>query len=86
MFLRIAAGVVEIASIVGTSDSTAVVFWTPPSQPNGAITGYQITYSLYEDSTNSMNHAVTSSENSFMIRNLSKLTDFCLLHICKLVQ
>ena len=71
VFLLIAAGVVEIASIVGTSDSTAVVFWTPPLQPNGAITGYQITYSLHEDSTDSINQAVTSNEDSYIIRNLS---------------
>ena len=86
MFLQIVAGVVEIASIVGTSDSSAIVFWIPPLMPNGAITGYQITYSLYEDNTNSINYAVTSSENSFMIRNLSKLSVFCLAHICKLVH
>ena len=33
VFLPIAPGVVEIVAIVGTSDTTAVVFWTPPSQP-----------------------------------------------------
>ena len=71
-FLYVAAGVVQIARVVGTSDSTAVVFWTPPSQPNGLITGYQIIYSLYGDSTNSMNQAVSSNENSFVITNLSK--------------
>ena len=74
MFLQIAAGVVKIASIVGTSETSAIVFWTAPLEQNGAITGYQITYSLYEDSTNSMNRAVTSNEDSFIIRNLSKLT------------
>ena len=63
---------VQIARVVGTSDSTAIVFWTPASQPNGVITGYQIIYFLYGDSTNSMNQAVTSNENSFVIVILSK--------------
>ena len=70
--LLIAAGVVEIARVVGTSDTTAIVFWTPPSQPNGVITGYQIIYSLYGDSINSIIQAVTSNEDSFVITNLSK--------------
>ena len=70
--LYVAAGVVEVARVVGTSDTTAIVFWTPPSQPNGVITGYQIIYSVYGDSINSMNQAVTSNEDSFVITNLSK--------------
>ena len=63
----------EIVGVVGTSNTTAVVFWTPPSQPNGVITGYQIIYSVYGDNTNSMNQAVTENENSFVIANLSEL-------------
>ena len=66
------AGVVEVARVVGTSDSTAIVLWTPPSNPNGDITRYQIIYSMYGDSTNSMNLSVISNEDSFVIRNLSK--------------
>ena len=73
VFLPIAPGVVEIVAIVGTSDTTAVVFWTPPSQPNGVITGYQIIYSVYGDTDNSMTQAVTRNENSFVITNLSEL-------------
>ena len=68
-----APGVVEIVAIVGTSDTTAVVFWTPPSQPNGIITGYQIIYSVYGDTTNSMTEAASKNENSFVITNLSEL-------------
>ena len=69
----------EIVAIVGTSDTTAVVFWTPPSQPNGIITGYQIIYSLYGDNTNSMNQAVTENEDSFIITNLSELVPLLIL-------
>ena len=72
VFLPIAPGVVEIVAIVGTSDTTAVVFWTPPSQPNGVITGYQIIYSMYGN-TASMTEAASRNENSFVITNLSKL-------------
>ena len=63
----------EIAAVVGTSDTTAVVFWPPPSQPNGVITGYQIIYSAYGDSTITMNWTVTENEDSFVITNLSEL-------------
>ena len=63
----------EIVGVVGTSDTTAVVFWTPPSHPNGVITGYQIIYSVYGDNTNNMNQAITRNENSFVIENLSEL-------------
>ena len=73
VFLPIAPGVVEIVAIVGTSDATAVVFWTPPSQPNGVITGYQIIYSVYGDADNRMTEAVTRNEDSFVIANLSEL-------------
>ena len=71
--LPTAPGVVEIVAIVGTSDTTAVVFWTPPSQPNGVITGYQIIYSVYGDADNSMTQAVIEKEDSFFITNLSEL-------------
>ena len=68
-----APGVVEIIGVVGTSDTTAVVYWTPPSQPNGVITGYQIIYSVYGDITNRMTLAASRNENSFIITNLSEL-------------
>ena len=73
VFLPIAPGVVEIVAIVGTSDTTAVVFWTPPSQPNGVITGYQIIYSVYGDADNRMIEAVTRNKDNFAIGNLSEL-------------
>ena len=69
----IAPGLVENFGVVGTSNTTAIIFWTPPSQPNGVITGYQIIYYLYGDSRNSMNQAVGNDENSFIITNLSEL-------------
>ena len=68
-----APGVVEIIGVVGTSDTTAVVYWTPPSQPNGVITGYQIIYSVYGDADDNMTQAVTRNEDSFVIANLSEL-------------
>ena len=73
VFLPTAPGVVEIVAIVGTSDTTAVIFWTPPLQPNGVITGYQIIYSVYGDADNRMTEAVTRNEDSFVIANLSEL-------------
>ena len=73
MVCHTAPGIVEIATVTGTSDTTAVVFWTPPSQPNGVITGYQIIYSVYGDAANSMNQAVSRNENSYIITNLSEI-------------
>ena len=73
MFIPTAPGVVEIVGVVGTSDTTAVVFWTPPSQPNGVITGYQIIYSEYGNTINSMNQAVNRTEDSFVITDLGEL-------------
>ena len=73
LFTSIAPGLVENFGVAGTSNTTAIIFWTPPSQPNGVITGYQIIYYLYEDSRNSMNQAVGNDENSFIITNLSEL-------------
>ena len=73
MFIPTAPGVVEIVGVVGTSGTTAVVFWTPPSQHNGVITGYQIIYSMYGNAANSMNQAVSRNEDSFIITDLSEL-------------
>ena len=81
MFLPTAPGVVEIVGVAGTSDTTAVVFWTPPSQPNGVITGYQIICSVYGDAANSMNQAVSRNEESFVITDLSELL-FCSIIVC----
>ena len=63
----------QIVAIIGTSDTTAIIFWTSPSQPNGVITGYQIIYSVYGDVDNSMNQTVIENEDSFAIMNLSEL-------------
>ena len=73
VFLATVPGVVEIVGVVGTSNTTAVVHWTPPSQPNGVITGYQIIYSVYGDANDSMAQTVTGNEDSFVIANLSEL-------------
>ena len=58
-------------TLTGTSDITAVEFWTPPSQPNGVITGYQIIYSVYGEAGNSRNQAATKDVSSLVITNLS---------------
>ena len=73
MIFPAAPEVVNTVAAFGTSDTTAVVFWTPPSQPNGVITGYQIIYSVYRDVTNSINQVVARNGNSFVMTNLSEL-------------
>ena len=38
---------VEIDHVISTSVNATVVSWSPPLEPNGVITGYEIVYSLY---------------------------------------
>ena len=73
IFFPAAPGLVEIVAVVGTSNSTANVFWIAPTQPNGVITGYQVIYFLYGDASSRMSQAVAGNVNNFVIINLSEL-------------
>ena len=72
MFL-IAPGTVQIARIVSTSNITVIVFWTPPSQPNGVITGYLVIYSIYQMDDDMLSQVLNNtSVTSYSISGLSK--------------
>ena len=38
---------VEIDHVISTSVNATVISWSPPIEPNGVITGYEIVYSVY---------------------------------------
>ena len=49
------------------------VMWSPPSQPNGIITGYQVIYSIYQiPSTKMMSGVLDNTITKFSIENLSE--------------
>ena len=49
------------------------VKWSPPTQPNGAITGYQVIYSVYTiPSTKMMSDVLDNTITEYSIENLSK--------------
>ena len=64
----------EIVDVVSISDTTAIVTWKPPIQPNGIITGYEVIYSVYEDDNNNIAFPVSSNISSFNVTDLCKLT------------
>ena len=63
----------EIVDVVSISDTTSLVTWDPPIQPNGIITGYEMIYSVYEDDNNNIVVPVTSNISSFNVTDLCKL-------------
>ena len=48
--------------------------WSPPSQPNGIITAYQVIYSIYDNATTVMSELLR--DDNYSIRDLSKLLYF----------
>ena len=71
--LYTAPGIVEIVDVVSISDTTSLVTWDPPIQPNGIINGYEVIYSVYEDDNNNIVVPVTSNISSFNVTDLCKL-------------
>ena len=47
--------------------------WSPPSQPNGIITAYQVIYAIYDNATSAMSELLSISRSTYSISNLSKL-------------
>ena len=51
----------------------ATVTWSPPSQPNGIITGYQVIYFVYQiPSTKMMGDILDNTVTEYYVENLSK--------------
>ena len=63
----------EIIDIVSLSDIAVTITWSPPVQPNGIITSYEVIYSVYENVTENTTVPVTGNVYSFNITDLCKL-------------
>ena len=68
----VAPGIVEIVDVVSISNTSAIVTWNPPIQPNGIITGYKVEHSLYEVSSDIISVSVASNINSLNMTELGK--------------
>ena len=57
------------------SSSTVSVIWIPPAQPNGIIIQYEVIYSIYGDTDNSVTARVASDETSNVISDFGECSD-----------
>ncbi|XP_065904759.1 cell adhesion molecule DSCAML1-like isoform X2 [Dysidea avara] len=66
-------GVVLIYNTIGLPNGTSTVMvWYQPKQPNGIIIGYQLIYSVYNDSTETMTSDIlASTARKHTIQNLT---------------
>ena len=58
-----------------TSNTSAVIMWSEPEEPNGVITGYDVVYGVYEEDNST---TVNVTEFTLTIR---KLSEYILQHI-----
>ena len=54
-----------------TSNTSAVIMWSEPEEPNGVITGYDVVYGVYEEDIST---TVNLKELKITIGNLSELS------------
>ena len=72
----------EIVDVVVISDTTAIVTWNPPIQPNGIIIGYEVKYSVYEeDSDNKSSILATTNMITFIMTDLCKLNCITIMYM-----
>ena len=74
----------EIIDLVSLSDAALTVTWSPPVQPNGIVTSYEVIYSVYEDNPENTTVPVTSNIYSFNITDLCKLLFVHTYTVCSL--
>ena len=65
--LCIAPGIVVVRDTVRN-----MIRWSPPSPPNGIITGYQVIYSIYQNDSDRNSDTLSSTTTSYIIEGLSK--------------
>ena len=68
-----APGVVEIDHVISTSVNATVISWSPPIEPNGVITGYEIVYSVYGLDAESVIGPLESNVTTLHLMDLGKL-------------
>ena len=54
-----------------TSNTSAVIMWSEPEEPNGVITAYDVVYGVYEDDNSTI---VNVKELILTVGNLSELS------------
>ena len=55
--------------------SEVEVSWSPPLQPNGIITSYELIYSVYESSFTTTSGILSNTTNTYIIKNLGMLNE-----------
>ena len=69
----IAPGVVQF-HLKRLNNTEVIVMWSPPLQPNGVITSYEVIHQMYEDDNSASVHTrLESTDRSYFIQNLRKL-------------
>ena len=75
----------EIDHVISTSVNATVVSWSPPLEPNGVITGYEVVYSLYGLDAESVIGPLGSDLYTINITGLSEYyvhSSLCITYIC----
>ena len=79
----LAPGVPENVQLVSISHSQLRLSWQPPSNPNGIITGYSVTWKMVSNDRETQVNGTLSQEDipatnsSFVINSLSEYTKWC---------
>lgn len=55
--------------------SQVEVSWSPPLQPNGVITSYEVIHSVYESSITTTSGVLSNTTHTYIIKNLGMLND-----------
>ena len=57
------------------TSSEVEVSWSPPLQPNGMITSYELIYSVYESSITTTSGLLSNTTNTYIVMNLGMLNE-----------
>ena len=63
-------GIVQFQVNDLTATGETEVSWSPPLQPNGIITSYQVIYSVYKSTAIVRSEMLNNSTNTYIVRNL----------------
>ena len=75
-------GVVEIFNVTSISSNTSLVTWSPPMEPNGIVTEYEVIYSVYGLDNKSVIGPLDNDTYTHNITNLSKLGILVYVILC----
>ena len=75
-----APGVVQFHVNTTLNNTEVIVMWSPPLQPNGVITSYEVMYLIYEDDNTTEHITLENTVRNFTIKNLRKCR--CTAAVC----